>query len=164
MAAIGLQIHSQNMKDTIITQQEFQNGFGRPTREVPQNIPPKDAAFRHHLIAEELSEYLEASIIQNDIVAIGDALTDLLYVIFGTINEHGFQHIIEDLFTEVHRSNMTKFFKDEDGKPYFKNDVNGKTMKPDDFSHPDLGSIILKAVLNRKKSTGEKFAENRAGK
>ena len=48
--------------------------------------------------------------------------------------------IAEELFAEVHRSNMSKL--DEQGKPIFRED--GKVLKSDQFSNPDLRSIIAK--------------------
>ena len=44
------------------------------------------------------------------------------------------------MFAEVHRSNMSKL--DEQGKPIFRRD--GKVLKSDQFSDPDLRSIIEK--------------------
>ena len=76
----------------------------------------------------------------HDIVEIADALTDMLYVLLGTFIAHGLQDIAEELFAEVHRSNMSKL--DEQGKPIFRED--GKVLKSDQFSDPDLRSIIAK--------------------
>ena len=77
----------------------------------------------------------------NDIVEIADALTDMLYVFLGTFIAHGLQDIAEALFDEVHRSNMSKL--DEQSKPIFRND--GKVLKSNRFSDPDLRSIIAKS-------------------
>ena len=64
----------------------------------------------------------------------------MLYVLLGTFITHGLQDIAEELFAEVHRSNMSKL--DEQGKPIFRQD--GKVLKSDQFSDPDLRSIIAK--------------------
>ena len=42
------------------------------------------------------------------VVAAADALGDLIYVVSGTVVEMGFDPIIDDVFDEIHRSNMTK--------------------------------------------------------
>lgn len=41
-----------------------------------------------------------------------DALTDLLYVVNGTIIECGLEDVAEDAWNEVHRSNMSKILTD----------------------------------------------------
>ena len=69
---------------------------------------------------------------------IADALTDLLYVVLGTIVSHGLQDHAEELFTEVHRSNMSKL--DSNGEARFRSD--GKVIKSDRFFKPDLASIL----------------------
>jgi hypothetical protein len=62
---------------------------------------------RADLIAEELEEY-RAAFRSGDVVEIADALSDLLYLVLGTYLSHGLQDVAEQLFDEVHRSNMTK--------------------------------------------------------
>ena len=47
----------------------------------------------------------------------------------------------EELFAEVHRSNMSKL--GPDGKPILRED--GKILKPEDFSPPDLEPIVRKS-------------------
>ncbi len=91
------------------------------------------------MLLEELEEY-RAAVRDNDIVEIADALTDMLYVLLGTFIAHGLQDIAEELFDEVHRSNMSKL--DEHGKPIFRND--GKVLKSKRFSEPDLRPIIAR--------------------
>ncbi len=53
-------------------------------------------------------------------------LADILYAVYGTILEHGLQDKIEDIFEEVHRSNMSKDYHEYKmikGQNYFKADV-----------------------------------------
>ena len=45
--------------------------------------------------------YLEAAK-NNDMVEVADALGDMLYILCGTILEHGMQHKIEEVFNEIH--------------------------------------------------------------
>jgi len=94
---------------------------------------------RLRLMQEELDEYRLAAE-NGDIVGIADALTDLLYVVYGTILAHGLQDYAQELFDEVHRSNMSKL--DENGSPVYRED--GKVLKSKLFSEPDLESILAK--------------------
>jgi len=123
-----------------VKQREFQKAFGRPGKVTPSLLSQKDSVFRDHLMREEVSEYLEGAVMQEDLELVLDSLVDQLYVLLGTINEHGLQNVIDEAFEEVHRSNMAKLW--EDGN--FRNDANGKTMKPPTWTAPDLKSILEK--------------------
>ena len=126
------------MRRQIAQVQEFHETFGVHVGNKPTaGIPAELAAMRATLMQEELNEY-KAACENGDIVEIADALTDLLYVVFGTVVTHGLQDVAEDLFDEVHRSNMSKL--DENGEPIYRND--GKVLKSDLFSQPDLTSIL----------------------
>jgi predicted HAD superfamily Cof-like phosphohydrolase len=92
---------------------------------------------RFDLMKEENEEYLEA-VQNNDIVEIADALGDMLYILCGTILEHGLQHKIEAVFDEIQRSNMSKL--GEDGKPIYRED--GKVMKGPNYFKPDFDAIL----------------------
>jgi predicted HAD superfamily Cof-like phosphohydrolase len=86
---------------------------------------------------EENEEYLEAA--QNgDVVEIADALGDMLYILTGTMLAHGMQDKMETVFTEIHRSNMSKL--DADGKPIYRAD--GKVLKGPYYSPPELKNLI----------------------
>lgn len=92
---------------------------------------------RFELMKEENEEYLEA-VRNNDIVEIADALGDMLYILCGTILEHGLQHKIEAVFDEIQRSNMSKL--GEDGKPIYRED--GKVMKGPNYFKPNFEAIL----------------------
>ncbi|PHX61839.1 MAG: hypothetical protein CK517_03405 [Flavobacteriales bacterium] len=92
---------------------------------------------RFDLMKEENEEYLEA-VQNNDIVEIADALGDMLYILCGTILEHGLQHKIEAVFDEIQRSNMSKL--GADGKPIYRED--GKVMKGPNYFKPDFEAIL----------------------
>ena len=92
---------------------------------------------RFNLIKEENEEYLEA-VQNNDIIEIADALGDMLYILCGTILEHGLQHKIEAVFDEIQRSNMSKL--GEDGKPIYRED--GKVMKGPNYFKPNFSDIL----------------------
>lgn len=89
------------------------------------------------LMDEENQEYHEACE-QEDLVEVADALTDQLYILCGTILKHGMGNIIEDLFDEVHRSNMSKL--DENGKRIVRED--GKILKSNLYTPPNLKPIV----------------------
>ncbi|WP_396162005.1 hypothetical protein [Flavobacterium sp.] len=92
---------------------------------------------RFNLMKEENEEYLEA-VENNDIVEIADALGDMLYILCGTILEHGLQHKIEEVFDEIQRSNMSKL--GSDGKPIYRED--GKVMKGPNYFKPNFEAIL----------------------
>ena len=69
---------------------------------------------------------------------IADALGDKLYILFGTILKHGLQYKIDEVFDEIHRSNMSKL--DDSGQPIFRED--GKIMKSNNYFKPDIGKIL----------------------
>ena len=92
---------------------------------------------RYNLMKEENEEYLEA-VQNNDIVEIADALGDMLYILCGTILEHGLQHKIEEVFDEIQRSNMSKL--GEDGKPIYRED--GKVMKGPNYFKPNFSDLL----------------------
>ena len=100
-------------------------------------IPEREWLVRARLMQEELDEYREAAA-AGDLVGIADALSDLLYVVLGTYLAHGLQDVAEDLFREVHSSNMSKL--DSSGQPLYRED--GKVLKSELFRAPDLRSIL----------------------
>ena len=94
---------------------EFHETFKLEYHETPiANIDPSIANLRHKLMQEENDEYLEA-FRNNDLTLIADALGDKMYILFGSIIAHGLQYKIEEIFDEIHRSNMSKL--DENGNP-----------------------------------------------
>ena len=105
----------------------------KPTAHLPEDV----AAVRLALLEEELQEYREA-LAAGDLVAVADALTDLLYVLLGTFISHGLQDVAEALFAEVHRSNMTKL--GPDGRVIYRED--GKVLKPPTYEPPDLQRVL----------------------
>lgn len=92
---------------------------------------------RYNLMKEENEEYLEA-VQNNDVVEIADALGDMLYILCGTIIEHGLQHKIEAVFDEIQRSNMSKL--GEDGQPIYRED--GKVLKGPNYFKPNFEVIF----------------------
>ena len=135
------------MKKQINQVQQFQEAFSQTINHKPTLVKPELAGLRFDLIKEENDEYLEA-VLDKDLVGIADALGDQLYILCGTILTHGMQHIIEAVFNEIQRSNMSKL--DPDGKPIIngKNGVMdgsrpmGKILKSKNFSEPNLKQFL----------------------
>ena len=113
---------------------EFMNAAEQDVHTTPAWPEDNIRLLRYKLIDEELTELHEA-MVNEDIVEIADALTDLLYVVYGAGHTYGID--LNRCFAEVHRSNMSKFV---DGKR-IKN-AEGKVMKPDTYSPPDLSFLL----------------------
>ena len=101
------------------------------------NLGEVKKLLRYNLMKEENEEYLEA-VQNNDLVEIADALGDMMYILCGTIIEHGLQNKIEAVFDEIQRSNMSKL--GEDGKPIYRED--GKVMKGPNYFKPDFSKLL----------------------
>jgi predicted HAD superfamily Cof-like phosphohydrolase len=116
---------------------EFHEAFAVNIEE--QAIIPsrKRCELRQRIIQEEVDE-LKAAWESGDLVEVADALADIHYVLMGTVLEFGLQDKYAEIFKEVHRSNMSKL--DENGKPIYRED--GKVMKSDRFSKPEIEKII----------------------
>jgi len=111
-------------------------GVGVST-EIRADLGEAKNRLRFDLMDEENREYLEA-VNKNDIVEVADALGDMLYILCGTILEHGMQHKIEEVFQEIQRSNMSKL--GQDGKPIYRED--GKVLKGPNYFKPDIAGIL----------------------
>jgi predicted HAD superfamily Cof-like phosphohydrolase len=120
--------------------EEFHNTFGAPVLDTPQ-IPSEDRCnLRLKLMQEELDEIKEA-IKNNDLVEISDGLSDLAFVLFGSVLEFGLGDKFNELFLEVQRSNMSKacssqqeaiqtllHYKEKDGTEGYYKEVDGKWL------------------------------------
>ena len=115
---------------------EFNQAFDIPKLDSPDIGPEDMIELRIKLLREEVEEYAEAAR-AGDMVEILDALADIGYILAGTIINHGMQHIYDDAFNEVHRSNMAKLV---DGKVLRRED--GKVMKPEGWTPPQLAQFL----------------------
>lgn len=126
------------MKKQLDSVKQFHSSFGLGISEAPKGCLGEAVnLLRYNLMKEENEEYLDA-VKNNDIVEIADALGDMLYILCGTIIEHGLQYKIEEVFDEIQRSNMSKL--GADGKPIYRED--GKVMKGPDYFKPDFTKIL----------------------
>lgn len=118
----------------------FHNAFGLGCAEKPVcDIGEDKINLRFGLMREENEEYLKAAR-EGDLVEVADALGDMLYVLCGTIIEHGMQDKMEEIFDEIQRSNMSKL--GAEGKPIYRED--GKVMKGPHYFAPDIAGILAK--------------------
>lgn len=128
----------KNMQKQLDAVKLFHTTYGLGvSNEMKGDLGEQKNMLRFELMREENEEYLEA-VKNNDIVEIADALGDMLYILCGTILEHGLQHKIEEVFDEIQRSNMSKL--GEDGKPIYRED--GKVMKGPNYFKPNFEEIL----------------------
>lgn len=126
------------MQKQINAVKAFHTAFKIGHSEIPRaDLGESKNILRYSLMKEENEEYLEA-VQNNDLIEIADALGDMMYILCGTIIEHGLQHKIEEVFDEIQRSNMSKL--GEDGKPIYRED--GKVMKGPNYFKPDFSKIL----------------------
>lgn len=112
---------------------EFHEKFDIPINDVP-HLPDKEVVRkRMKLLEDQYHEYRYAER-GKDLTKVTDALADMVYVICGTAHYYGIP--LDKVFAEVHRSNMTKDGKDE----------NGKVLKGEHFSPPEIAEILLKRI------------------
>ena len=112
---------------------EFMNAFGQNVETRPGWTSVSE--LRYELIREELEELREA-LDGRDLIGVADALTDLLYVVYGA--GHSFGISLDKCFEEVHNSNMSKL--GTDGKPIYRED--GKVLKGPNYWQPNLEKVL----------------------
>lgn len=159
--------------DTFQKVGEFHGKFGLPTAlTTPPGFPPADVIrFRLGFLAEELAELAEASgmnhladrlaeivdqlkqpesrlsaveVSSQDLEAAADALADLKYVTDGTAHLYGLP--LNEIFTEVHRANMTKERATgaDDARSTRPHALN--VVKPAGWVGPNHGPILERAA------------------
>lgn len=112
---------------------EFMNAFKQDVETEPGWTSVSE--LRYNLIDEELKE-LRQALDERNLIEVADALTDLLYVVYGA--GHSFGINLDKCFEEVHNSNMSKL--DEDGEPIYRED--GKVLKGPNYWQPDLKKVL----------------------
>ena len=126
------------MKDKILAVKEFHKAFKLDYLDKPKaDLGIDKNKLRFNLMKEENEEYFEAAN-NNDMVEVADALGDMLYILWGTIIEHGMQHKIDEIFREIQNSNMSKL--GADGSPIYRED--GKVLKGPNYFKPDIEGIL----------------------
>ena len=126
------------MKDKILAVKEFHKAFKLDYLDKPKaDLGTNKNKLRFNLMKEENEEYFEAAN-NNDMVEVADALGDMLYILCGTIIEHGMQHKIDEIFSEIQNSNMSKL--GADGNPIYRED--GKVLKSNLYFKPNIKKIL----------------------
>jgi predicted HAD superfamily Cof-like phosphohydrolase len=125
------------MEKQISQVEEFHKAFNQPVLYAPMLPSVERCLLRQRLLEEEVKE-LEQAWRNDDIVEAADAITDCLYILFGTAHEFGLGSLLVECFNEVQRSNMSKL--DDDGNPIYRPD--GKVIKSNNYKRPDLKSIV----------------------
>ncbi|KKN13158.1 hypothetical protein LCGC14_1009270 [marine sediment metagenome] len=117
----------------MIDYQDLVMKFMTKHKQYPTFVPSNQVkVLRLRLMMEELGE-LSVAIHEENLVHIADALADLLYVVFGTAAAYDIP--MDEIFQEVHRSNMTKAVLDRFQK-------GGKVDKSENFQEPNLLPIL----------------------
>jgi predicted HAD superfamily Cof-like phosphohydrolase len=96
------------------------------------------AKLRLSLMEEEFGELVHA-VERRDLIAIADALADIVYVAYGTALTYGID--LDAVLGEVHRANMSKL--GVDGRPVLRED--GKVLKSERYSPPDVAAVVARA-------------------
>lgn len=132
---------------------QFHEAFDIPIQPQPTIPDAKRVALRRKLIEEEFKEvmfefdviqgrlhaglYVAASQVYDDIARLAKELSDLRYVIEGCELEFGLPG--DEVYAEVHRSNMSKL--GPDGKPVRR--IDGKVLKGPDYFEADVLSVLV---------------------
>jgi predicted HAD superfamily Cof-like phosphohydrolase len=141
----------KSMKSNFELVRDFHFAFNKAPDPSFPKLPEKNMAIlRAKLIKEEFLEVMEELGItlnrsmdleyiddkEKDLTKIAKELSDLLYVVYGTAAAYGIP--IDDVYREVHRSNMSKL--GIDGKPIYRED--GKVLKGPNYSPADISKIM----------------------
>jgi len=128
---------------------EFHSTFNKEPDPPKPTLPtPENIILRMKLMCEELQETLHefgysvafditpvpafAPSVDLELPKVAKELADLLYVVYGTAASLGID--IDEVFAEVHRSNMSKV--GPDGVPLYRED--GKVLKGPNYTPPNL--------------------------
>lgn len=125
------------IKEALEKVAEFQKGGQQVVNDRPTILPYSEVDFRDTLIREEVEETFYASV-NDDLVEVLDGVCDIAYVLLGTINAYGLQHVFEEAFNRVHESNMSKLT----GGKLVKDKITGKVLKPDTFKRVQLDDLV----------------------
>jgi len=123
---------------------EFHKAFNLPYPDTITTEPEESVLkLRLALIEEEFKEIFEElygyRIGEDDninVQGVAKEIADLLYVTYGFAATLGIP--INQVFEEVHKSNMTKL--GDDGKPVYRDD--GKVLKSKNYRSPNLDAVL----------------------
>lgn len=113
----------------------------------PEEFANADANQYVELLIKNKSNELIASMLKGDLVGVADGLADVLYVVIGTAVAYGID--IQEVFDEVHRSNLSKTVWDEERQRWhIEKDEFGKGIKPETYSPAAIEPIIQRQIEN----------------
>ena len=161
--------HIFNEPSALTSVAAFHDVFNLPVLWSPVIPDEKRCNLRVALLQEELDE-LKTAILENDIVGVADALSDLQYVLSGAVLEFGLGDKFKSLFDEVQRSNMSKtcksldeaketqkyylenkntesFIEESEGEYLVFRTADKKVLKSVNYSEADLESIVFDAKV-----------------
>ena len=113
--------------------EDFMEATGEETLLEPVFPEERIQRLRIDLIEKELDE-LTYAIDNVDIVEVANALTELLYVVYGT--GHAFGLDLDECLKEVHASNMSTLGPEG---PIIN---EGEVLRPDTYFPPDLKTVL----------------------
>ncbi|MDI6024051.1 hypothetical protein QBL02_10890 [Leucobacter sp. UT-8R-CII-1-4] len=116
---------------------EFHVAFDLPIASRPRGrVSNELSKLRVELLREEFEEFKNA-VECEDVVAIADALGDIVYVTYGAAITYGID--LDAVLREIHRANMSKL--GQDGRPVIRED--GKVLKGSDYRPPRIVDVLL---------------------
>ncbi len=111
-----------------------------PVNTVPEFPEKERMHLRIDLIKEEVEKELVTALCEKDMIGIADGCVDSIYVIIGLCHEYGLP--LEALWNEVQRSNMAKAVEQPDGTFKVVRRADGKILKPEGWTPPDIAGIL----------------------
>lgn len=125
-----------DLGDVLAQVLQFHEAFDLPREPLPTDqVADALAELRVRLLREEVEEFADAAH-GRDLVAVADALADIVYVAYGAAVTYGID--LDAVVAEVHRSNMSKL--DDSGRPVLRDD--GKVLKSARYRPPNVGAVI----------------------
>jgi predicted HAD superfamily Cof-like phosphohydrolase len=122
---------------------EFHEVFGHPTEDKPTLNTKANQKLRCQLIREELYE-LEEACMNEDIVGIGDALGDILWVTLGGFEVFGMAGDIgNQIMQTIYKSNMSKLCKTVDEAKKFIDETAEEDGPKYGYEEIDTGKVAL---------------------
>lgn len=117
--------------------QHFHEAFSLRVASTPNAADWATRQLRVSLINEEAQEFQEAALNSPpSLIGMADALADLMYVVLGAAVSLGID--LEQVFKEVHASNLTKLHPD--GTVHHRAD--GKVLKPSTYKPADIRRVL----------------------
>lgn len=117
----------------------FHRVTNNPDLTTPAFPSDERCQLRIDLCEEEVGESCEA-IALRDMIEVADGIVDSIYVLVGTALELGLP--LAALWQEVHRTNMAKAARQEDGSLQVLKRADGKILKPKGWIPPDIAGVL----------------------